>query len=135
MTRGRQQCRTPRAWGLAPWHPLTRSRYSAGPGSDTITIEPRRAIMGLLINGVWHDQWYDTSGTGGRFVRAESQFRNWITPDGAPGPSGEGGFKAESGRYHLYVSLACPWANRTLIFRAIKGLQDMIGLSVTHWLM
>lgn len=71
----------------------------------------------------------------GRFVRAESQFRNWITPDGAPGPSGAGGFEAQSDRYHLYVSLACPWAHRTLIFRALKGLQEMIGVSVVHWFM
>ncbi len=91
--------------------------------------------MGLLIDGVWHDRWYDTKSTGGRFVRTETQFRNWITPDGAPGPTGEGGFKAEPGRYHLYVSLACPWANRTLILRALKGLEGMIGVSVTHWLM
>jgi putative glutathione S-transferase len=86
--------------------------------------------MGLLIDGVWHDKWYDTDKTGGRFVRSDSVFRNWITPDGAPGPSGEGGFAAEPGRYHLYVSLACPWAHRTLIFRAIKGLQDMISVDV-----
>ena len=71
--------------------------------------------------------------SGGRFVRNEAQFRNWVTPDGAPGPSGEGGFKAEAGRYHLYVSLACPWAHRTLIFRALKGLEDVIGVSVVHW--
>jgi glutathionyl-hydroquinone reductase len=91
--------------------------------------------MGILIDGVWRDRWYDTARTGGRFVRAESGFRNWITPDGSPGPSGSGGFKAEPGRYHLYVSYACPWANRTLIFRAIKGLDGMITVSVTHWLM
>lgn len=91
--------------------------------------------MGLLIDGVWHDKWYDTAKTGGRFQRSESQFRNWVTADGSPGPSGEGGFKAEPGRYHLYVSYACPWAHRTLIYRALKGLQDMIGLSVVHWYM
>src|SRR3954447_18518352 len=91
--------------------------------------------MGLLVDGVWQDAWYDTAQTGGRFVRQETQFRNWVTPDGAPGPTGEGGFRAEPGRYHLYVSLACPWAHRTLIFRRLKGLEDMIGLSVTHWLM
>jgi glutathionyl-hydroquinone reductase len=73
--------------------------------------------VGLLVDGVWHDQWYDTESTGGRFVRQASTFRNWITPDGAPGPTGAEGFKAEPGRYHLYVSLACPWAHRTLIFR------------------
>ncbi len=91
--------------------------------------------MGLLIDGVWHDQWYDTETTGGRFVRKASQFRNWITPNGEPGSSGRGGFKAESGRYHLYVSYACPWAHRTLIFRKLKGLEEMISLSVVHWLM
>jgi len=91
--------------------------------------------MGLLVDGHWTDRWYDTSGSGGRFQRQESGFRNWVTSDGAPGPSGEGGFKAEPGRYHLYVSLACPWAHRTLIFRALKGLEQAISLSVVHWLM
>ena len=91
--------------------------------------------MGLLIDGAWNDRWYDTGSTGGRFVRKDSQFRSWVTPDGAPGPTGEGGFKAEPGRYHLYVSLACPWAHRTLIFRKLKGLEGMIGVSVVHWLM
>ncbi|HLU77907.1 MAG TPA: glutathione S-transferase family protein [Burkholderiales bacterium] len=88
--------------------------------------------MGLLVDGKWHDQWYDTVGTGGRFIRSDAQFRNWITPDGGAGPSGAGGFKAEAGRYHLYVSLACPWAHRTLIFRTLKGLEAMIGVSVVH---
>jgi putative glutathione S-transferase len=91
--------------------------------------------MGLLIDGTWHDRWYDTKSTGGRFERQQSRFRSWVTPDGAPGPSGEGGFAAEPGRYHLYASLACPWAQRTLIFRALKGLQDMISLSIVHWRM
>ena len=91
--------------------------------------------MGLLVDGVWQDRWYDTGKTGGRFVRGESRFRNWVTPDGLPGPTGEGGFAAEPGRYHLYVSLACPWAHRTLIFRALKGLEEAIPFSVTHWLM
>ncbi|MDT0634642.1 glutathione S-transferase family protein [Spectribacter hydrogenoxidans] len=91
--------------------------------------------MGLLIDGVWHDQWYDTDSTGGRFERNEASFRHWITADGRPGPSGEGGFAAEPGRYHLYVSRACPWAHRTLIYRKLKGLEDMISLSVTHWFM
>ncbi|MFC7738768.1 glutathione S-transferase family protein [Roseomonas sp. GCM10028921] len=88
--------------------------------------------MGLLVDGWWHDKGYDMKATGGRFQRVESAFRNWITPDGAPGPTGEGGFPAEAGRYHLYVSLACPWAHRTLIMRARKGLEGAISLSVTH---
>jgi len=88
--------------------------------------------MGLLLDGRWVDQWYDTKSNQGRFVRSESQFRNWITADGQPGPSGEGGFQAESGRYHLYVSLACPWAHRTLIFRHLKGLEEMISVSVVN---
>ena len=88
--------------------------------------------MGQLVDGVWHDEWYDTDSTGGAFERKESTFRNWVTADGSAGPSGEGGFKAESGRYHLYVSLACPWAHRTLIFRALKGLAAHIEVSVVH---
>jgi glutathionyl-hydroquinone reductase len=88
--------------------------------------------MGQLVDGVWQDTWYDTKKSGGRFVRSTQKFRNWVTPDGAPGPSGEGGFKAESGRYHLYVSYACPWAHRTLVFRALKGLEPHIGVSVVH---
>ncbi|HEV2557349.1 MAG TPA: glutathione S-transferase family protein [Microvirga sp.] len=91
--------------------------------------------MGLLVDGIWHDEWYDTASTGGRFVRKDSSFRRWVTPDGAPGPSGEGGFKAEPGRYHLYISLACPWAHRSLIFRRLKGLDAMIGVSSVHWIM
>ena len=91
--------------------------------------------MGLLQEGKWVDQWYDTKASDGHFVRKSAQFRNWITPDGAAGPTGKGGFKAEAGRYHLYVSLACPWAHRTLIFRALKGLEDLISLSVVHWYM
>jgi len=91
--------------------------------------------MGLLQNGKWVDQWYDTESTGGRFVRKLPQFRNWITADGSAGPSGNGGFKAEPDRYHLYVSLACPWAHRTLIYRALKGLEDMINVSTVHWYM
>ncbi len=86
--------------------------------------------MGLLVDGKWVDQWYDTKSTGGRFVRAESQFRNWVTADGSAGPTGKGGFQAEGGRYHLFVSYACPWAHRTLIMRALKGLEKMIDVSV-----
>jgi putative glutathione S-transferase len=91
--------------------------------------------MGLLVEGVWRDQGYETEGASGRFIRRDSQFRNFVTPDGSPGPTGRGGFKAEAGRYHLYVSLACPWAHRALIFRALKGLEGMIGVSVVNWLM
>ncbi len=91
--------------------------------------------MGMLQEGKWVDKWYDTSASKGRFVRKDSWFRNWITSDGAPGPSGDGGFKAEAGRYHLYISHACPWAHRTLIFRKLKGLEEMISLSVVHWQM
>ena len=91
--------------------------------------------MGLLVDGEWRDQWYDTKATGGRFKRDTSRFRNWITGDGRAGPSGASGFQAEAGRYHLYVSYACPWAHRTLIFRKLKGLEDMIPVSVVHWYM
>lgn len=88
--------------------------------------------MGLLVDGTWQDVWYDTEKSGGAFQRSVASFRNWVTEDGSAGPSGEGGFKAESGRYHLYVSHACPWANRAMIFRAIKGLTDHISVSVVH---
>lgn len=91
--------------------------------------------MGQLIDGVWHDTWYDTSKTGGHFKRTTAQFRHWITPDGAPGVTGEGGFEAHTNRYHLYVSLVCPWAHRTLIMRQLKGLQEHIGVSMVHPLM
>jgi putative glutathione S-transferase len=83
--------------------------------------------MGLLIDGVWQDRWYDTKSSGGRFVRQESGFRGRVTADGSSG------FKAEPGRYHLYVSLACPWAHRTLIFRKLKGLEEVVSVSVVHW--
>ncbi|MCZ6554872.1 MAG: glutathione S-transferase family protein [Candidatus Dadabacteria bacterium] len=85
--------------------------------------------MGLLVEGKWQDKWYDTKSTGGRFVRRESQFRDWITADGSSG------FKAEPDRYHLYISLACPWAHRTLIFRKLKKLEDIISLSIVDPLM
>jgi putative glutathione S-transferase len=88
--------------------------------------------MGFLQDGKWNDAWYDTKTTGGAFQRTTAGFRNWITPDGTAGPTGTGGFKAEAGRYHLYVSYACPWAHRTLIFRTLKGLEDLITISAVH---
>lgn len=91
--------------------------------------------MGLLVDGKWYDQWYDTDKTGGRFIRSDSQFRNWVTPDGSPGPTGEGGFKAEPNRYHLYIAYACPWASRAMIMRSLKGLEDVISVSVVNPLM
>ncbi|PLL62087.1 glutathione S-transferase, partial [Klebsiella pneumoniae] len=91
--------------------------------------------MGQLVDGVWQDTWYDTKSTGGRFKRSVSAFRNWLTADGAAGPSGEGGFAAEKDRYHLYVSLACPWAHRTLIMRKLKGLEPFLPVSVVNPLM
>jgi len=91
--------------------------------------------MGMLQKGKWVDQWYDTDNNGGEFRRQDSRFRNWLTPHGAAGPSGELGFKAEKGRYHLYVSLACPWAHRTLIFREIKQLQEYIDVTVVEPIM
>ena len=91
--------------------------------------------MGLLIDGQWHDQWYDTQASGGRFERSAALFRNWVTPDGAAGPTGSSGFKAEPGRYHLVVAHACPWAHRTLIYRKLKGLEGMISLSVVNPIM
>jgi len=84
--------------------------------------------LGLLVDGVWQDQWYQTKD--GRFERQAAKFRNWVTADGRSGPSGDGGFKAEAGRYHLYVSLACPWAHRTIIFRKLKGLEGLISMSI-----
>lgn len=88
--------------------------------------------MGLLVDGVWHDEWYDTKSTGGRFIRTDSQFRHWVTTDGSAGPTGEAGFKAEKGRYHLYLSYACPWAHRTLIMRKLKELEDFISVSFVN---
>ena len=86
--------------------------------------------MGLLVNGQWQDKWYDTDNNQGEFKREAAQLRNWVTADGSAGQSGDAGFKAEKDRYHLYVSLACPWAHRTLIFRHLKGLEDYISVSV-----
>ncbi|WP_226686490.1 glutathione S-transferase family protein [Stutzerimonas stutzeri] len=89
--------------------------------------------MGLLIDGQWHDRWY--ASRDGKFEREQAKRRHWVTPDGAPGPDGQSGSKAEAGRYHLYVSLACPWAHRTLIYRKLKGLEPLIDVSVVSWLM
>src|SRR5215469_15280116 len=87
--------------------------------------------MGLLVNGVWEERWYE-NGPSGRFVRDQSAFRNWVTPDGSPGPAGDGGFPAARGRYHLYVCLACPWAHRTIIFRKLKKLEDVISMDIVE---
>lgn len=97
---------------------MARIGYSAG--------------MGKLVDGKWHDVWYETKESKGRFERSEAQFRNWITSDGSAGPSGKDGFKAEPDRYHLYISMACPWAHRTLIYRKLKGLESMISLSAVN---
>lgn len=91
--------------------------------------------MGLLQNGQWVDQWYDTKNSDGQFRRQDSRFRSWLTPGGDAGPNGEPGFKAEKGRYHLYVSLACPWAHRVLIFRRLKQLEDYIDVTVVEPIM
>jgi putative glutathione S-transferase len=87
---------------------------------------------GQFVDGVWQTGFHDTKATGGRFRRGQTAFHNWITPDGSAGPSGDGGFKAERSRYHLYVSLACPWAHRTVVFRKLKKLDDLIGMSVVE---
>jgi putative glutathione S-transferase len=91
--------------------------------------------MGLLQQGKWVDKWYDTKNNDGEFRRQDSRFRSWLTANGAAGPNGEQGFKAEKGRYHLYVSLACPWAHRTLIFRVLKGLQNYIDVTAVEPIM
>jgi putative glutathione S-transferase len=88
--------------------------------------------MGLLIDGEWHDEWYDTEKSGGRFERFTATFRNWVTADGGAGPSGEAGFEAEAGRYHLYVAGSCPWAHRTLIWRRLKGLAEIVSISIAQ---
>ena len=95
-------------------------------------IKQKGRHMGQLVDGTWHDTWYDTKSTGGEFKRSTAKFRNWITADGQAGPTGDAGFKAEPNRYHLYVSYACPWAHRTLLFRKLKGLEDLISVSVVH---
>src|SRR5262245_56236790 len=90
--------------------------------------------MGLLVDGVWRDDSHDPKRfQDGRFVRPATRFRNWVTPDGSAGPSGEGGFAAEPNRYHLYVSLACPWAHRTVIMRSLKGLEGAISMSIVGY--
>jgi len=91
--------------------------------------------MGLLVDGKWQDRWYDTKSSGGAFQRTTTSFRRWVTADGRPGPEGQEAVPAEAGRYHLYVSLACPWAHRTLILRRLKGLEELVGLSVVDWFM
>ena len=91
--------------------------------------------MGMLVDGVWKNAWYDTAKSGGRFERSRSQFRDFVTRDGAPAPGRDRAFKAESGRYHLYVSHACPWAHRTLIVRKLKKLERAISVDVVHHFM
>lgn len=91
--------------------------------------------MGVMIDGVWHAEEPKSDGKDGAFKRPETAFRNWVTADGSAGPTGTDGFKAEPGRYHLYICHACPWAHRAMIFRALKGLEDVISVSVVHWIM
>lgn len=88
--------------------------------------------MGLLVEGRWVERWYETS-KGGRFVREGSAFCNSVTRDGSAGPTGSASFRAEAGRYHLYVGYACPWAHRVLIYRSLKGLDEAIGVGAAHW--
>ncbi len=88
--------------------------------------------MGFLIDGAWHDKWRNTEAKDGSFIRPDAKIRNWVTATGEPGPSGDAGFKAEAGRYHLYIAASCPWAHRTMIFRHVKGLEDMISVSVVN---
>src|SRR3546814_10284776 len=94
----------------------------------TLFVEVGSVAMGLLVDGAWKDTWYETASSGGRFIRSESQFRDVITGDG-------GQYPAEPDRYHLYVAMACPWAHRALIMRALKGLENFVSVSVVHWLM
>ncbi|EKT4068678.1 glutathione S-transferase family protein [Stenotrophomonas maltophilia] len=89
--------------------------------------------MGMLVDGVWQPGNGPQAPADGQYRRASSTFRHWITPDGLPGPAGQAAFKAEAGRYRLYVSLACPWAHRAIIVRALKGLDDVVSMSVVHW--
>lgn len=103
--------------------------------SWTTSTEITRSVLGKLVDGTWQPGEVAATDEGGRFIRDDAKIRNWITPDGSAGPTGRDGFAAESGRYHLYVSFACPWASRTLIMRAWKGLEPHISMSITHWLM
>jgi len=91
--------------------------------------------MGLLVDGKWVVQWYDTEKSGGRFERSKAQFRNWITADGTAGKTGNAGFKAKSGSYHLYASYACPWVHQVLIYRTLEALEQIIDVSFLHWYM
>ena len=88
--------------------------------------------MGLLVDGVWRDEQHSERTPDGRFVRPTTRFRNWITQDGTAGPTGEGGFAAARDRYHLYVALACPWAHRTVIMRTLKGLEEVVSMSIVE---
>jgi glutathionyl-hydroquinone reductase len=88
--------------------------------------------MGLLVDGIWQDEEQAVRTQNGHFVRPVTRYRSWITPDGKPGPSGDGGFAAARGRYHLYVALACPWAHRTITMRMLKGLEDVVSMSVVE---
>jgi putative glutathione S-transferase len=111
-------------------------RWPRGVVADRLAPAQEVAMPGRMIEGRWTSEANAAAHDAkGGFARPASVFRSWVTPDGAAGPTGEGGFRAEAGRYHLYVSLACPWAHRTLIFRKLKGLESMIGLSIVHWLM
>lgn len=106
-------------------------------GGQPVSFTPngtKEDVVGSMINGAWHSA-EPAKSADGHFQRKETAFRDWVTPDGRPGPTGQDGFRAVAGRYHLYVSLACPWAHRTLIVRALKGLQEIVPVSVTHWLM
>ena len=102
------------------WRKVT----AKGPRANNILKQREKTALGQLVDGVWHDTWYDTKSTGGAFKRTTAGFRNWIAADGD--------FQPEAGRYHLYVSYACPWAHRALIFRKLKGLEDLIGVSAVH---
>jgi glutathionyl-hydroquinone reductase len=88
--------------------------------------------VGLVIDGVWQEERHELRTSAGRFMRQPTRFHHWVTEDGSAGPTGEGGFPAARGRYHLYVALACPWAHRTVIFRTLKALEDVVSMSVVE---